>query len=528
MFTWASPLWLFALIVIPLVRLLHQLHIHETAISVSSLLFWKTSAIAPQSFWRGARADPIWMLRALIAALIVLALAGPAMLNDDQHVIQIWFDDAYSLQAKEKGSNQSRLTLAVNAMIEKLENLDSVQAKVYSLRNPGYAPLLLDTQTKAAWRDQLSKWIKIQSTPASAPLTGQFNANMESWLVTDGADPQLKQSIDYLPFHQVIRVGNATENSAVTLLAVRPNWQDLNRWQGIIRVNHFGQSDSERTIELWSGKQKLEQWQLRLAPGQSQDIDFVIDYRHTRPFPVIVHLMPADSLEQDNELSLNLPAPIATKVYGTCPPPLIAAIHAHPFLQTEIPDIANSGLNIVCGDSVVDESVATIRFHQASRLQKLEAVTSWSSSAGALRDLLLPQQVLRQVQSWANSATGIPILRSGSIPLITLAETSSRVLDCYIDMSSESFAKQTEYPVLFAGLVDLVLNQSLLNPIVTITRDSDASRVKPLPLKLDVNSVESLQLAAPDCVPYLILFAILLLLFDGVLERVRSPLIGRS
>ncbi|MCK9607050.1 MAG: BatA domain-containing protein [Methylomonas sp.] len=522
MLSWESPLWLLALIVLPLLRLLHWINNRKAAIPVSSLLFWRTSGAVSQPFWQGAKVDPIWLLRAMIFGAMILALAGPVWVNHDQRKVRVWFDDSYSLQTTESASNQSRLALAIDALINKLQEVESIQAKVYSLRNPGYMPLLLDTQNKSDWRQQLSNWVTSQSESESPPLAGQPMVNVETWLVTDGADPELTQAIKALPIHQIIRVGNETENGAVTLLGARPSLQKFDIWQGIIRVNHFGDSGSNRTIELWYGNQMREQWQVRMVPEQSREVGFTVEYAQTNPAPLMVRLTPTDSLQEDDQLSLSFPLPTSTRIHGNCPATLMAAINVHPFLRTDGVNDEQAGLDIVCGDIAVEGAGAILRFHQADGVQKIDTAPVWSEFAGALGDLRLPPHLMRQVRSSADNRHGTAVLLSDSIPLITLATATHSVVDCYIDMGYEEFARQAEYPVLFAGLVDLATGRSHLSPIAVIARKVEASRVKPLPLSLaDANPEDVLQTASRDLAAYLIFLAMLLLLVDAVLERTR-------
>ena len=73
MFIWSSPLWLLALAVLPLIWWLHRFQAQSTAIPVSSLLYWKSSEADAKALKRGAKTDPLWLLRALIASLLIFS-----------------------------------------------------------------------------------------------------------------------------------------------------------------------------------------------------------------------------------------------------------------------------------------------------------------------------------------------------------------------------------------------------------------------------------------------------------------------
>ena len=476
-----------------------------------------------QSFEYRARIDANWRLRALIATLMVLALAGPSWRDDSRHVVEIWFDDAYSLQTRETESNQTRLTLAVNALIEKLDGYDSVTAKVYSLRNPSLVTLPLDSQTKNHWRKQLVDWLSPQQARLQLPPAARLSAVAENWLITDGTDPELNHWLTETPFHQIIRIGRATENTAVTMLAVRPDLKRPGKWRGIIRLIHYGRSKHHSKIELWSGNDKLKQWIMTLVPGQFRYADFVVDGKNGNLRTLEVRLSPSDALTQDDQISLPLPLPITTKIHGTCPPPLLAAIKAHPFLRSSAESTLPIGLNIVCGDTAIDDAGASLRFHQSTSVQRITATPLWTEFADKLNELVLTPQLIRETQPNDKARQRLPILIADGTPLITLTESEPREVDCFIDMSHKNFAQSQEYPILFAGLVELAVNRPLLSPMATIMREPEASRIEPyeMPSVQAKPALASRQPSTVDFVPYLLLLAISLLILASVLKKSR-------
>ncbi|MGR8930367.1 MAG: BatA domain-containing protein [Gammaproteobacteria bacterium] len=528
MLSWSSPLWLSALVLVPLIRWLHKINIRETAIEVSSILFWKTSATTSSSYGQAVKVDPIWMLRALIVALIILSLAGPMLPDRKQRLVQVWFDDALSMQTMEPNSGRSRLTLAIDSLIEELDALGSVQTKIFSLRNPGLMPMLLDSQNRHAWKENLFEWTRSDSKPLSLPLAERFIEHHESWLVTDGADPELKQLLSTRPINKIIRVGQATENSALTQLSIRPSLLFSNRWQGVVRVSHFGDVESNRTVELWQDGQKLEQWSMTLSPGQTRTVDFIVDNLPTKPTMIVARLSPSDHLPVDDSLSLSFPEPIIVKIHGDCPSPLMAAVDAHPFLIKETSGSEETRLDIVCGEQILQGAGPRLQFHQTGGAAlPIGAQPVWTEAAGDLDDLRIPKHLLRQVRSANIHSGGIPVLQTGSVPLITLTNTSPEVLDCYIDMGWDEFAGRAEYPALFAGLVDLVMNRVYLNPIEGKNRNPAFSRIKPLTLVSD-NAVnkKAFETAYRDRASYLIWLAMVLLIVDSAFVRMRRT--GRS
>lgn len=517
MLVWSSPWWLLALTVIPLIWLLHRLTAHGPTIAVSSLLFWKPFAAPAKSRQSSAKTDPLWLLRALIATLMILSAAAPRWIDDSLHVIDVWFDDSFSMQTLETG--RGRAQLGIEALNDKLQTLDSVRAKIHSLTDPLHPTLLLESGSKQNWPERLNRWLKIGDTPLAPPLASDITGRSEHWLVTDGADAGLNEWLKSAKLNQLIQPGKVSDNSAITLLSIRPSLKNPKIWSGVIRLDHFGLHAEQRSVDLLSGNDLLKHWNLTLPPDQNQHIEFEISHDQIRNQPLLAQFSAADALPEDDRMSLLIDEPIPTQIYGNCPRPLVAAIKAHPFIDSEISESTHAELAIVCGDETADQSGSMIRFHQAAESRKLDAMPSWLPATGNLNKLNLPQQHLAYFQR-ESSPGGVPLLVAEQIPLITLSETPQRTLDCYIDMGAAEFYKQAEYPLLFAGLVDLAVDKAVLENIRTTSRMADESRVAPLSIQLPPQTIaveDGLNMF--DITPYLIGAAILLLLLDGWLSR---------
>ena len=87
-------------------------------------------------------------------------------------------------------------------------------------------------------------------------------------------------------------------------------------------------------------------------------------------------------------------------------------------------------------------------------------------------------------------------------------------------MDRPDFIRRPEYPLLVAGLIDQALGNDMLDTIQTVARVAYESRIQPLPIKKPtvINHVENHSIAL-DFTAYLIIAAILLLLWDGWLLR---------
>lgn len=514
MLAWSSPGWLLALAVIPLIWLLHRLTNRDSKLQVSTLLFWKPLFVEAKLSRFRAKADPIWMLRALIAGLMVISIAGPHWQENNTKVIDIWFDDSFSMQTLENGISRSQL--AIDRLTESLRQLGNVKATLHSLTDQLRPPLILASGSESDWPEQMKHWIKIGNVPIQTPLLGK----KEQWLVSDGADRLLN---DWLPSAQIdhfLQIGSATDNSAISLLSVRPNLKQPGIWNVVIRVTHFGIESDQRTLALAAGDKLLESKDVELKPNQNRLVEFAVSADRLQEEPLIARLAALDALPQDDELSLPVAMLITTRVAGNCPPPIVNAINAHPFLSDDMTKSIRPELDIVCSDDVPLEPADTvIRFHQSKRSLEVNAPPIWLGHGERLYGLALEQKHLTYFPP-GQSFQGSPVLVAGQTPLITVSETTPRLVDCFIDMGSSDFSKQPEYPMLFAGLVDLALDRHLLDNIRQVSIPVDESHIAPQPLELQAKKadVES-NLNIIDLIPYLLSVAILLLLIDGWLSR---------
>lgn len=473
---------------------------------------------------RGAKTDPLWLLRALIASLLIFAASGPLWLENPQHTIQVWFDDSFSMLAME--NNRTRKELAIDELLTRLKTVKTAHVKIYSLTDPTYLPLLLAPGSEALWKNKLDSWVKIKATEMIPPQIAQMSTQDEHWLVTDAANQPLNDWLTTTPIHQVIQVGQSTENSAITLLSIRSGLKVSDNWKGLISLNHYGLKPVERTLELVSGSHSLKQWTIKLIPEQSYYIDFDIDFDFDIDIGVLpeqqllLRFVSPDDLPEDDQLSVLPTLPVPTHILGICPTALITAINAHPFLNTGISASSKADLNIVCGDEFDAQNGNVLRFHSSNQAKKITSAAVWLNSADKLSNLFLQQDWLAYSEKNHEPINSYPVLVADKTSLITLTESPSRTLDCYLDMNYPEFIHRPEYPALVAGLIDRVLGNAVLDNILSTETVADESRITPLPIKqsLPINSVVN-QAVAFDLTPYLIMMAIIMLLVDAWMLR---------
>lgn len=132
MTAFASPAWLLALAAVPLLRWLHQFSEPARTVSVSALFLWRGAPTLPEGGRDRRPPDPAWRRRALVAALVALALAEPGWRAETRQVT-VWLDDSLSMAADENGS---RLGTGLGELRRALADAGVTAATLRSLSDP--------------------------------------------------------------------------------------------------------------------------------------------------------------------------------------------------------------------------------------------------------------------------------------------------------------------------------------------------------------------------------------------------------
>jgi hypothetical protein len=326
---WSLPPLLLLLLALPLLRWLHRERRAERELRVSALFLWPQGQPVEGERRRSRRVDPRWWLRALIAALLVLAAAGPQLQRPERRRIDVYLDDSPSMAVREAG--HTRLELALERLAPALEGATPADLRVLSLgRRRG--PLALDPERPASWAPAIAGWVRLGPTVAGLPGPAQLAPGREAWLVTDGADPRLLAWLRRTPAARVIRVGELRENAAVIRLSVRPLPTAPGELAGLVRVANGGAEGTSRHLRVARGELVLVSEPLQLAPGESVQRSFRFPERPAGALRAT--LVPGDALPGDDELLLLAPAPerLSVRVDPACGPFLRGAVRAHPAL----------------------------------------------------------------------------------------------------------------------------------------------------------------------------------------------------
>ena len=212
-----QPWWLIALGLIPLIRWLHRRQAPLSIHDVSAVFLWQDTPEVDSPGREQRPPDPAWRRRALITALLVIALSSP-FAQREHAVLTVWIDESLSMLTVENG--QTRLAAARQQLADELPS-------------SGYAAG--DVVTRSL----------------SQTLPPQLDEDSAHWLVTDGASESVRDWASLMPIDRVIQTGALTENVSVSRLAARRNVVDPGQIDILVSISNTGLAQDERRDLKW-------------------------------------------------------------------------------------------------------------------------------------------------------------------------------------------------------------------------------------------------------------------------------------
>jgi len=437
-----QPWWLIALAVIPLIRWLHRRQAPLSTHAVSAIFLWQveTTEDSPGRVQRPP--DPAWRRRALIAALLIIALAAPTI-EREHTTLTVWLDDSLSMLTVENG--ETRSSAGRRQLAEELQNENYDEVITHSL---------------------------------SEMFPRKLDETSAHWLVTDGASEQVREWADKVHIDHVIHVGTEIENVAVTRLAARRAVGDGNMFDLLVSISNTGTERAERqlgtaTIILEPGEtiHKLTRIQ-----ATDESIEISIDAR--------------DALSNDDRLVLPAGALslIQTTVGAQCGRALRTAVEQHPAL-----DVINTGtadLEVSCPRGTFpdiepsERSVGRIRVLVGAASHR-DSTPVWLPHELSTGRLHLPPEFIASA-AWPDGIDATKqsvLLQSGGLPLIAVtqnANDATATVDTVIDMHHAEFVRRPEYAALIAILVDVASGRQLLDATMGESRAVAESVIRPV------------------------------------------------
>jgi len=130
--SFAAPLWLFGLLLVPAIRWLHGRGRNLRSLAVSSSVLWQRAVVNSPAAGKLRPPDPVWRRRALFCALLVVSLSGP-LVPERQSRVTIWVDDSLSMLTRETAA--TRLVEGLAQVRSALPD-DDLDVEVRTLSDP--------------------------------------------------------------------------------------------------------------------------------------------------------------------------------------------------------------------------------------------------------------------------------------------------------------------------------------------------------------------------------------------------------
>ena len=473
--SFATPICLLGLALLPVIRWWHRGGAHRRALPVPRLGLWQGAAANRNAVGERRPPDPAWRRRALLAALLFAALAGPQWPLQRPR-ITLWVDDSLSMLTREakgtrlaEGMAQARSLLAAAAPAE---------VEVRALGDPWHRLGEPSETTGAALVAGAGR------KPPAAPPAALLRRDRLHWLVTDGADATLLEwPAGARPDH-IVQVGSATRNVGLARLAARRNLSDPDRIDLLLKVSNGGNAIETRELVFSTEAGEAARSTHRLDPGASAFVTATV----ALAAQARAALQPGDALAEDDQIVLDL-APLRRRrvaADAACPAALLAAIGAHPALTLAPANASDVDAWLDCGTPGPARSVATLRVLADRLPARPAAALQWSAAVAEPDRIRLDAERLRlSARLQARTADAV-LLAAGDAPLIvSRAGGASTLLETSLDFAAMSNTPASppgaEIPLLVNLMFERLLGGRLLDAVAVTDRGPAAGRIAPSP-----------------------------------------------
>ena len=473
-------MWLLGLLLLPVIRWLHRGGGHRRAVAVSHLGLWRAAAASNPVAGARQPPDPAWRRRALFAALLFLALAGPQLPTQRQR-ITLWIDDSLSMLTREAlgtrlalGLAQARLLLAEAGPVEvELRTLGEPWRDLGTPSDAAVAALIASVSASASE----SARTRTSSQAPAAPPAALLHRNRQHWLVTDGSKAALFDWPGSRRADRVIQVASVTRNVGLERLSARRNLADPDQVDLLLKLTNGGTVAETRELVFATDAAELAGTRQRLDAGASVLVSAVV------PASAVVRarLQPSDALAEDDQIVLDL-SPLRRRrvaIDSSCASALVAAVGAHPALVVAQGQAADVQAVLDCGALGAAPGVATIRVRADRAPTRPSGPVLWSSAVTDSQRVRLDSgQLLLAARLAARPADAV-LLAVGDEPVIIDRAGRSKLLETSLDFGSPEMARGPQIPLLVNWLFERLLASRLLDETPITDRGPGSARVVP-------------------------------------------------
>lgn len=473
MLSFVTPLWLFGLAVLPVIRWLHRGGRHRRAVAVSRLGLWRGAAARSPAAGLRQPPDPAWRRRALLAALLFVALAEPQW-PVQREPVTLWVDDSLSMLTRE--AQGTRLAVGMAQARTLLAGLAHADVEVRGLGDPWQhlgAPSVAATAALAASAGR---------RPARPPPAALLLREHRHWLLTDGAHAAVFDWPGGTRPDRIIQIAAVTRNVGLERLSARRRLADADEADLLLKVSNGGTVAEVRTIVFTSAAGEVARSTLRLAPAGSMLVSAVVPVSAD----IRAALQGGDALPEDDEITLDL-APLRKRRVATdpkCPAALVAAVRAHPALALAPGNASDVQAVLDCGSPgprSAARDLPTLRVRAERTPAPARGAVQWSSAVEVSRRIRLDAVGLRLAARLQPDAAAAVLLAAGDEAVIVSRAGTPRRIETALDFAAMASARDADLPLLMNLLFEQLFGGPLLDALAVTDRGPASSRVAPVP-----------------------------------------------
>ncbi len=512
--TFLAPLALVALLVAPLIYVIHWLWGSRRRLRVSAVFLWADLPRAATG--RARRRWPpltvLLVLQLLAAILAALALARPVTSSDPPRHLALVLDASASMQATDV--SPTRFDAARARGLERIRALRT--SDLVSLVRAGRDASLLASGAPDAVRAALGTTqpgtggaaIREALALASSQVTATPERRGEIVVLTDAAWPPLDPVGPLAAPVEVVAVGGGSENQAVTSLQVRMD--PTGRGQtAFVEVANEADHAARVPMLLTADGGPIDQRQVDLpARGRTRlSIPLPVDARH-----VSLRLQAHDSLALDDQVDALAPGgpPREVLLLGRVSDAVRRALESVPSLQVHSAD-PSAALPAQASLTVLERSLPAqlpagplLLIDPPSNSARLLGVGLGSGARVQPDHPLLQGLDLAALQDESPSVGGVPgwarvVLGTLQGPLIMEGRLEGRpAVALMFDPSVSGLEKSLAFPLLVSNASSFLLAQTESTATAALTTepfDPAESDIAPRPIPTLSSATQTVQAA---------------------------------
>ena len=335
---------------------------------------------------------------------------------------------------------------------------------------PSWTALDLDSAVELA-ADALELAVGDLSLAAGFAALGEVTYIGNGRLAGDAAGPA---DTGDLPFLRYVNVGGEIGDRGISTLAARRSPHDPTRWEVSVQLANNDVEQHTIESEFRFSNRTLTTEEIRLEPGGSQEISFVLRAQGSGALEVVLH--PADPFPANDRALIEIPAftPRRVSVYSQRPSALRTLLTASPHLQPEFHRSTDYDVDRQKGSFTVFENFVPRKPPQGDaiyfdppaadspinvqRVVRNCRITDWSSSQPLAKGLRNRDVILNRASVFEPEPNDVTIAECAAGPVIVArsVEGSRQVFFGFHPVRA-GLEKHLATPLLFANALAWLL-----------------------------------------------------------------------